>query len=326
MFIVTRKLLYFYYIIISITIIIKMPIINSVDDLHSKVKKLFNNPNINFFIIMCLILLISCYTFINTPFKFAISSFISNPAIILFVLIIVILMGFYNINIAILILLLLFIILFSTRIFNNKFKNNKEQNHKNSIENFTDETNDSNDDSDSDNDNDNDNSDSDSDNNSNSNTNTSIKSSSTLYKGKSNKELKEEEENKTNDKISNIKNVILGTLNNYKTNSDNEYQKGLLENKQIILNNEKKINKNNNNNKSSLKSNKNSKEKFKTVDIRAFDPSKEEDTNLLITKEILTDMINRIEFNFESNKYLKKYLKHRIEEIVDMNKLLEDEE
>jgi Ca2+/Na+ antiporter len=311
-----------------------MPSVNSFDDLHSKVKKLFNNPNINFFIIMCLILLISCYTFINTPLKFAISSFISNPVIILGGLIIVILMGFYNINIAILILLLLFIILFSTRIFNSKSRNNKKKTHNNSIENFTDETNENNDDNDSDS-----NSDIDSDDNDNGNSNDNIdvkknistRALPTLNKGKSNKELEEEEETNTTDKISSIKNVILGTLNNYKTNSDNEYQKGLLENKQIILNNEQKLNKNNNksnnnNNKSRLKSNKNSKENFKTVDIRTFDPSKEEDTNLLITKEILTDMINRIEFNFESNKYLKKYLKHRIEEIVEMNKLLEDED
>ena len=318
-----------------------MPSINSFDDLHSKVKKLFNNPNINFFIIMCLILLISCYTFINTPLKFAISSFISNPVIILGGLIIVIFMGFYNINIAILLLLLLFIILFSTRIFNSKSRNNKKKNYNNSIENFTDETNanDNDDDGNSDSNSNDDSDDSDDEGGDDIDINTNISTgvSSILNKGKTNKELKEEEENKTTDKISSIKNVILGTLNNYKNNSDNEYQKGLLENKQIILNNEQKLNKNNNksnrnnkninnNDKFRLKSNKNSKENFKTVDIRSFDPSKEEDTNLLITKEILTDMINRIEFNFESNKYLKKYLKHRIEEIVEMNNLLDDED
>ena len=35
-------------------------------------------------------------------------------------------------------------------------------------------------------------------------------------------------------------------------------------------------------------------------------------------------MINRIDYNFESNEYLKKYLKHRLEEIVEINKLLDD--
>ena len=37
-------------------------------------------------------------------------------------------------------------------------------------------------------------------------------------------------------------------------------------------------------------------------------------------------MINRIDYNFESSKYLKKYLKHRIEEMVDLNKLLDDDD
>lgn len=79
--------------------------------------------------------------------------------------------------------------------------------------------------------------------------------------------------------------------------------------------------KNNNNGKG----NKNSKERFQTVEVRALDPSNEDDTNLLITKEILQDMLNRIEYNYESNKYLRKYIKHRVEEIIDINKLMDDE-
>ena len=35
-------------------------------------------------------------------------------------------------------------------------------------------------------------------------------------------------------------------------------------------------------------------------------------------------MSNRIEYNYETNKYLKKYIKHRVEEIVDMNNLLDE--
>ena len=58
--------------------------------------------------------------------------------------------------------------------------------------------------------------------------------------------------------------------------------------------------------------------------MREFDPSNEEDTNFLITKEVLQDMINRIDYNFESNEYLKKYLKHRIEEIVEVNQLIDE--
>ena len=60
--------------------------------------------------------------------------------------------------------------------------------------------------------------------------------------------------------------------------------------------------------------------------LAAFDPTNEEDTNLLITKEVLQDMINRIDYKFETNIYLKKYLKHRIEEIVELNKLLYEDD
>jgi len=70
---------------------------------------------------------------------------------------------------------------------------------------------------------------------------------------------------------------------------------------------------------------KNKKDRFQTIEPRKFDPSNEEDTNLLITSEIIDDMKNRIEYNYESNKYLKKYIKHRVEEIIDINKLTDDD-
>ena len=56
-------------------------------NIHIKLNKIFQNPNINFFIIMNLILIISCYTFINTELKYQISSFIAKPVIILLILI-----------------------------------------------------------------------------------------------------------------------------------------------------------------------------------------------------------------------------------------------
>ena len=117
-------------------------------------------------------------------------------------------------------------------------------------------------------------------------------------------------------------------MNSIKDAGNNEFKKSLIENKQIQLRNEKKNNKNINSNSKNTKSTfKNlKKENFQTIEKRAFDPNTEEDTNFLITKEILQDMINRIEYNFESSKYLKKYLKHRVEEIVDINKLLEDDD
>jgi len=283
--------------------------LESINNINYKVTKIFQNPNINFFIIMLLILLISCYTFINMSLKYMISSYVSNPIVILFVLIFVILIGFYNINIAVLVLLLLFIILYGTTIFNNK--------NSNKIEGFT---NNSNYEDDSDNDND---SDSDSDDENDYNKEKFLNTTT-------------DDESKSDETVSKIKDALLGNMHKVKDNGESEYQKSLLENKQIQYRNERKINKqkkrnssnssNKSNNKSSNNSNNSKKENFQTINTRAFDPSKEEDTNFLITKEILQDMINRIDYNFESSKYLKKYLKHRVEEIVELNKLLDDDD
>lgn len=293
---------------------------NAINNIHSKLNKIFQNPNINFFIIMNLILMISCYTFINTSLKYTISSFLANPIIILLSLILIILVGYYNINIAILILLLLFIALYSSTLFNKT----KKLNTTNGIEGFTDSTEDDleissvQDDEDNEDDNEDDNGDeSDDDDQTN--------------KEKTTKEFlkktKEDKINSRSDKIKSIKDVILGSVQQIKTGAENEHKKALNENKKMIYENEKKNNKMNNKMNSSKKNSKNnSKEEFQTIEIRAFDPSNEEDTNLIITKEILQDMLNRIKYNFESNKYLKKYLKHRIEEIVEINKLVDEDE
>ena len=281
--------------------------------IHNKLHKVFNNPNINFFIIMNLVLLISCYTFINTTLKNSITSFISNPIIILFILIVTIFIGYYNINISILIVLLLFIILYgSTQLINNNNNNNNNNNknnkNNNTMEGFTDNTNNDEDE------------DEDTSNATSKDTNKDANEKSVnKYKRKTREDNKKSRE----ESINKFKNILLGSFNKIKNSADNEYKQGLLENKQMMYENEKQKN----NKKSTSKSNvskKNQKEDFKTIKERNFDPSNEEDTNFLITKEILQDMINRIDYNFESNDYLKKYLKHRVEEIVDINKLLED--
>jgi Ca2+/Na+ antiporter len=279
---------------------------------------LFNNPNINFFIIMMLILIISCYTLINTSLKYAISSFISNPIIILGGLILVILLGYYNINIAVLFLLLLFIILYSTTIFNSNSKIIK--NDKSNIEGFINsnkaESHDSSEDeSDNDNDNDNENDDDDDDD--------LPKIKKSAYK------TFDEKDKDTDETVKKIKDTLLGTMSSIKNAGENEYKKSLLENKQIQYINEKKNNKIKNKSKQNFTDtgrSKSKKENFQTVKTRKFDPSKEEDTNFLITKEVLQDMITRIDYNYESSSYLKKYLKHRVEEIVDLNKLLDSDD
>ena len=175
------------------------------------------------------------------------------------------------------------------------------------------------------------------------------KISKNLTQTQNNLKKKEENDKKLDERVNSIKNVVLGTINNIRNANNDDYKRALLENKQAMLYEEHE----NNNGRGSGssagssrggkedfkdtttrrggkdgkngKNGKNAKEKFQTVETRALDPSNEDDTNLLITKEILQDMLNRIEYNYESNKYLRKYIKHRVEEIIDINKLMEDE-
>ena len=299
--------------------------LNSINDINTKVTKLFHNPNINFFIIMMLILIISCYTLINTPLKYAISSFISNPIIILFSLILVILLGYYNINISILVLLLLFIALYGTTIFNGNTRNNTnisnitskptKSSMKGKIEGFKNV--DTDDDTDDDDD-----SDDDSDDEDDINVPKITKSPHKTY---------EEKDAETDETVKKIKDTLLGPMADIKNSGENEFKQKLLENKQIQYLSEKKNNRNTRNNNTSKQNftntgSKSKKENFQTIKLRKFDPSKEEDTNFLITKEILQDMVVRIDYNYESSPYLKKYIKHRVEEIVEINKLLEDDD
>lgn len=312
---------------------------SAITDLNTRINKLFRNPHINFFIIMLLILSITCYTLITTPIKNTISIIISNPIVILFAIIAIVIVGYFDINIAVLLLVLFFIALFGMQYTHS----NDNYLNLNTVENFD---------------------------NAESNSEEEEKHISRID---NNLRIKAENDKKTDERVNNIKSVVLSTLNKFRNQNDDDYKNAILENKKMMFQSEKqnnnKINKmqtknsNSNNfsgkdnfkdviskkntssskangktgsNKSgsgsgsgSSKSNDNNsnrnKEDFQTVKPRTFDPSNEEDTNLLITKEILQDMHNRIEFNYESNKYLKKYIKHRVEEIVDLNKLLDDE-
>jgi Ca2+/Na+ antiporter len=291
---------------------------DSLANLNNRINKLFRNPNINFFIIMNIILLITCYTFISTPIKNTISIIISNPIIILFAIIAIIIIGYFDINIAVLLLILFFIALFGIQY-------NIDADDNTTLEHFE-----------------------------NPNENDSI------YKINKNLKVKADNDKKTDERANDIKDVVLSTINKFRTNTDNDYKKAILENKKTMYEQEKQNNstrntdiekntskdkfddipdtnsskiKQSNKGKSktnkSIKSNKSNKsnkyDEFQTIQPRTFDPSNEEDTNLLITKEILQDMTNRIEYNYENTKYLKKYIKHRVEEIVDINKLIEDE-
>jgi hypothetical protein len=260
---------------------------------------------------MMLILIISCYTFINTSLKISISSFVANPAIVLSGLILIIATSFYNINIAILMLLALFIALYGSTLFTSSITSTKLSN--NNIEGFTDETEDTEDPD---------------------NVDEVDEDEEKPMKKISDKEFREYAEKESEKKIERYKDIIMSPIKNIINASDKQEKEDLLEEKKKMFTNLKKNNKNEkSNNKSTNKSNNKTnkskdrkRENFQTIKPRKFDPTNEEDTNLLITKEILNDMNNRIEYNYETNEYLKKYLKHRIEEMVNINKLLDNDD
>lgn len=73
------------------------------------------------------------------------------------------------------------------------------------------------------------------------------------------------------------------------------------------------------------------KEKFtaeldgsRAIQQRKFNPASQEDMNLLETMEICEEVRDRIKYNYEDTKYLKRYIKEKLEEVVDLLDLVDD--
>lgn len=85
-------------------------------------------------------------------------------------------------------------------------------------------------------------------------------------------------------------------------------------------------------NKKKQKSQTQKKEKFtaeldgaRAVQQRKFNPASQLDMNLLETMEICEDVRDRIKYNYEDTKYLKRYIKEKLEEVVDLLDLVEND-
>ena len=63
-----------------------------------------------------------------------------------------------------------------------------------------------------------------------------------------------------------------------------------------------------------------------TIKRRKFNPDDKADENLINTRQICRDIINRIDYKYEDRSYLLKYIASRLEEIVDLNRLLDDDD
>ena len=67
-----------------------------------------------------------------------------------------------------------------------------------------------------------------------------------------------------------------------------------------------------------------SKEDFKPIPQRKFNPADKEDTDLLMVMDHFKDISNRIKYEYEDNRYLKKYIKDKLEDIIDTLDLVDD--
>jgi hypothetical protein len=69
----------------------------------------------------------------------------------------------------------------------------------------------------------------------------------------------------------------------------------------------------------------NGKKSGKAILRRKFDPTNEEDSNLLLTMESCSEIKDRIKYNYENKEYLKRYIRDKLEEIIELLQLIEGE-
>jgi hypothetical protein len=73
------------------------------------------------------------------------------------------------------------------------------------------------------------------------------------------------------------------------------------------------------------KNSKNNKKNEKTIKRRKFDYTNKEDKSLVYSREVLKEVVNRINYEYEDREYLKKYIGSKFEEIIDLLGLLEED-
>lgn len=66
------------------------------------------------------------------------------------------------------------------------------------------------------------------------------------------------------------------------------------------------------------------KKSGKAILKRKFDPTNEEDSNLLLTMEACSEIKDRISYNYENKEYLKRYVRDKLEEIIELLNLVEE--
>lgn len=69
-----------------------------------------------------------------------------------------------------------------------------------------------------------------------------------------------------------------------------------------------------------------SREDFKPIPQRKFNPAEKEDTDLLMVMDHCKDITNRIKYEYEDSRYLKKYIKDKLGDIIEVLDLVDDDE
>ena len=69
-----------------------------------------------------------------------------------------------------------------------------------------------------------------------------------------------------------------------------------------------------------------SREDFKPIPQRKFNPAEKEDTDLLMVMDHCKDISNRIKYEYEDSRYLKKYIKDKLGDIIEVLDLVDDDE
>jgi len=264
--------------------------------------RLLNNSKLNYFLILVLALFIGCYHLLNINVRNGITNFVTMPLILVTVMTIILSIGYHNITLGLLMAATLFIILYPL---DSILPNNTTNN----IEGFT---------------------------------NKKLKANNKRYQEHENdrqetigkfksylRDIFDDAMNEEKEEMEDmIKENLKTKLENERSNNGKEETFEDIDNSNLSKFKSKKIKESMsdviNNSNMSNKSNKSNKynNKYQTIKVRKFDPTSDEDTNLLITKEILEDVINRITFQYESNDYLKRYISTRLQEIVRLNSLL----
>ncbi len=276
--------------------------------------RLLNDPKMIFFIICLSIMFIGCYELLNHQTKSSIITICSYPLSMFFISCIILFVGYHNFMLGLLLLLCLAICFFPTKqILNTSLFHSHDK--ANNITHINEHVSDMN-----------------------------IEN----FQNKFNKKRKKKNTVKPDKHF--MKDYFYNLYKEAQANKKNELNEGILENKREMLKNIK--NKNNResfeniddidedededdntlsnnlkNNSDKTRNNRHSRqENFKSIRKRKLNPNDEDDTNLLLTKEILKDMINRIEFEYENREYLTKYISNRLEELIDIHKLADDED